>query len=427
MEQHFSLSWREFQGNLSLGCARLLGSGEFADVTLAVEGELLQAHRLVLSICSPYFQRMFHANPCQHPIVVLKDISYRAMKSLLQFMYNGEVSVRQEDLTSFISTAETLEIKGLTNKLSNQTDSDRSKEIVTTKAAKSNNTTENIIDSDILSNDSDNLNVTANQQISMIHQLNKLTSLKRKCDNFLQSNCNVDPINKDQTVQLEKRTKLREKQILNRHKITNSYQKKISIEKQSKNDVPYSPVDLNKEALVDSKENSNDPKFYNDERNIRDSVNSQGSTYTLDDDKTVDSEFVMVKKENGDEESDCTIEEFPVRNEVISVRNDLTSESQGILSSPSRNDQQGSPCDDGNPRFIMSRKGNRQLVHSNYIHTKYTNNGNKVFWRCIDYYTDAKCKVTLVTVHDDIVEVRYKHNHQYHTEKILKAMSEPSL
>lgn len=49
--------------------------------------------------------------------VVLKDISYRAMKSLLQFMYNGEVSVRQEDLTSFIGTAETLEIKGLTSKL----------------------------------------------------------------------------------------------------------------------------------------------------------------------------------------------------------------------------------------------------------------------------------------------------------------------
>lgn len=71
MEQQFSLSWREFQGNLSLGCARLLGSGEFADVTLAAEGQLLQAHRLVLSICSPYFQKMFLANPCQHPIGIV--------------------------------------------------------------------------------------------------------------------------------------------------------------------------------------------------------------------------------------------------------------------------------------------------------------------------------------------------------------------
>lgn len=38
------------------------------------------------------------------------------MKDLLQFMYHGEVSVKREDLTSFIGTAEVLQVKGLTNK-----------------------------------------------------------------------------------------------------------------------------------------------------------------------------------------------------------------------------------------------------------------------------------------------------------------------
>lgn len=48
--------------------------------------------------------------------VVLRDVTHKAMRDLLQFMYHGEVSVKREDLTSFIGTAEVLQIKGLTNK-----------------------------------------------------------------------------------------------------------------------------------------------------------------------------------------------------------------------------------------------------------------------------------------------------------------------
>ncbi|CAH2040326.1 unnamed protein product, partial [Iphiclides podalirius] len=53
-------------------------------------------------------------NPNQHPIVFLKDVSHSALRDLLQFMYQGEVNVKQEELASFISTAEQLQVKGLT-------------------------------------------------------------------------------------------------------------------------------------------------------------------------------------------------------------------------------------------------------------------------------------------------------------------------
>lgn len=51
-------------------------------------------------------------------LVFLKDVSASALKDLIQFMYCGEVNVKQEALPAFISTAEQLQIKGLTESVS---------------------------------------------------------------------------------------------------------------------------------------------------------------------------------------------------------------------------------------------------------------------------------------------------------------------
>jgi Cys2His2 zinc finger developmental/cell cycle regulator len=53
-------------------------------------------------------------HPDKHPIVILKDVPYCDMRSLLDFMYRGEVSVDQDRLTAFLKVAESLRIKGLT-------------------------------------------------------------------------------------------------------------------------------------------------------------------------------------------------------------------------------------------------------------------------------------------------------------------------
>ncbi|KAL3277334.1 hypothetical protein HHI36_012685 [Cryptolaemus montrouzieri] len=112
--EQFSLCWDNFHKNMSSGMNSLLESEDLVDVTLAVEGKYLKAHKMVLSVCSPYFKELFKSNPCQHPIVFMKDVSYVALSDLLQFMYQGEVQVSQENLTTFIKTAEALQIKGLT-------------------------------------------------------------------------------------------------------------------------------------------------------------------------------------------------------------------------------------------------------------------------------------------------------------------------
>lgn len=112
--QRFCLRWNNHQSNLLSVFEQLLHDESFVDVTLAVEGQLLRAHKMVLSACSPYFQALFVNHPDKHPIVILKDVPYCDMRSLLDFMYRGEVSVDQDRLTAFLRVAESLRIKGLT-------------------------------------------------------------------------------------------------------------------------------------------------------------------------------------------------------------------------------------------------------------------------------------------------------------------------
>lgn len=67
-DEQFSLCWNNFHSNMSTGFHGLLSRGDLVDVTLAAEGRMLQAHKIVLSVCSPYFQDLFKMNPTQHPI-----------------------------------------------------------------------------------------------------------------------------------------------------------------------------------------------------------------------------------------------------------------------------------------------------------------------------------------------------------------------
>lgn len=84
------------------------------DVTLAAEGKSFQAHRMLLSACSPYFRQLFINNPCKHPTVFLKDVPERHMSLLLEYMYAGRIAVRHSELAEVLKTASSLKIRGLT-------------------------------------------------------------------------------------------------------------------------------------------------------------------------------------------------------------------------------------------------------------------------------------------------------------------------
>lgn len=52
--------------------------------------------------------------PSPGPAVILKDVSYEVMAALLQFMYQGVVNVKHDELPLFMKIAASLQIKGLT-------------------------------------------------------------------------------------------------------------------------------------------------------------------------------------------------------------------------------------------------------------------------------------------------------------------------
>jgi len=112
--EKFCLRWNDFESNISVAFRELREEKDFFDVTLACDDSQVQAHKVILSACSPFFRNVLRRNPHQHPLLYLKGVKYRELLAVLNFMYMGEVNVAQEELNSFLSVAEDLRVKGLT-------------------------------------------------------------------------------------------------------------------------------------------------------------------------------------------------------------------------------------------------------------------------------------------------------------------------
>lgn len=141
--QQFCLRWNNYQTNLTNVFDQLLQSESFVDVTLACDGHSVKAHKMVLSACSPYFQSLFFENPCQHPIVIMRDIKWPELKAAVEFMYKGEINVSQEQIGPLLKVAESLKIRGLADVNGEQDLAGPSGEITSTKTTSKIQTTTN--------------------------------------------------------------------------------------------------------------------------------------------------------------------------------------------------------------------------------------------------------------------------------------------
>nr|CAH7720343.1 unnamed protein product [Callosobruchus chinensis] len=97
--QHYSLRWNNYQRNMTSVFHELLQTEAFVDVTLACNDLSLKAHKVVLSACSSYFQKLLMENPCKHPTIIMpQDVCFGDLKFIIDFVYKGEIDVSQVQL-----------------------------------------------------------------------------------------------------------------------------------------------------------------------------------------------------------------------------------------------------------------------------------------------------------------------------------------
>ncbi|GAB0097905.1 hypothetical protein DMENIID0001_135870 [Sergentomyia squamirostris] len=109
-----NVQWNNHLQSLGTAFPRMFSGQRFVDVTLACEGRRIHCHRMVLAVCSSYFEVLLEENPAQHPIIILpKDVKFWALQALVEFMYRGEVNVCENGLQDLLKCAEILQIQSL--------------------------------------------------------------------------------------------------------------------------------------------------------------------------------------------------------------------------------------------------------------------------------------------------------------------------
>ena len=109
-----SLTWNDFKLNIINSFGSLRDESEFTDVTLACEdGQQVDAHKVILSASSPFFQNLLRRNKYRHPLIYMRGMKSEDLFSIMDFLYYGEANIYEENLNNFLGIAKELQLKGL--------------------------------------------------------------------------------------------------------------------------------------------------------------------------------------------------------------------------------------------------------------------------------------------------------------------------
>ena len=114
-QEKCSLRWKFFSTHLTSSISDVFTENSYSDVTLVSDDlKPFQAHKCVLSACSPVLKDLLLENPHPHPLIYLRGVKQQELQSILQFIYLGEGRFYEGNMDKFMEAVKDLQIKQLT-------------------------------------------------------------------------------------------------------------------------------------------------------------------------------------------------------------------------------------------------------------------------------------------------------------------------
>ena len=113
--EKFSLKWNDFHSNVSKSFQSLRNREDFSDVTLVGDDfKQVAAHKIILSSCSAYFNNILkNVANLKQPILCLEGMSFQDIENVMDYIYNGELKIYQDDIDRFLVVGQRLGLEGL--------------------------------------------------------------------------------------------------------------------------------------------------------------------------------------------------------------------------------------------------------------------------------------------------------------------------
>lgn len=115
-EDLFELKWNNFSSSITDEIYNLRQNDTLVDLSFCCEGVVIGCHKLLVYACSPVLRGILTKTPSKHPIIYVTDIKLHILRSIINYIYQGEVQISKTDLVSFMKAADSFQIKGLQSK-----------------------------------------------------------------------------------------------------------------------------------------------------------------------------------------------------------------------------------------------------------------------------------------------------------------------